>query len=110
MDYIQNCIMLKNIPGRPYNSYAHDVTNVVTDMDHFPYTRFYRGIYNDTNPHIWEREAGFRQLENVKYIPNVKYIVSYPNIPTQIPCSTIIPPKINDCEKCNIYGCVNKSP
>jgi hypothetical protein len=109
MNYIQECIRLKNISGRPYQSYANDVTHVITDIDHFPYTRFYRGVYNDTNPHIWEREAGYHVLQSQGYQKHLSYEVPEFSLPMQIPCSTIIPPK--SCGSlCNQKGCVNKSP
>lgn len=109
MDYIQECIRLKNIPGRPYNSYADDVMKIATDVDHFPYTRFYRGKYNDTNPHIWEREAGYHVLQPQDYQRHLTYQIPEFSLPMQIPCSTVIPP--NSCGSlCNQNGCVNKSP
>ena len=37
-----------------------DCLSSITDYDHFPYTRNYRGVYNSTTPVIIEREAGFR--------------------------------------------------
>ncbi len=40
--------------------------SVKTDMDVFPYTRFYRGGQGD-QPFIMEREAGWRQLQNKCY-------------------------------------------
>lgn len=109
MNYIQECIRLKNISGRPYQSYANDVKNVITDVDHFPYTRFYRGVYNDTNPHIWEREAGYHVLQPQGYTKHLSYDIPEFSLPMQIPCSTVIPPK--SCGTlCNSKGCVNRSP
>jgi hypothetical protein len=109
MNYIQECIRLKNISGRPYQSYANDVKNVITDVDHFPYTRFYRGVYNDTNPHIWEREAGYHVLQPQGYTKHLSYDIPKFSLPMQIPCSTVIPPR--SCGTlCNQNGCVNRSP
>lgn len=109
MNYIQECIRLKNISGRPYQSYANDVKNVITDVDHFPYTRFYRGVYNDTNPHIWEREAGYHVLQPQGYTKHLSYDIPEFSLPMQIPCSTVIPPR--SCGTlCNSKECVNRSP
>ena len=32
----------------------------LTDMDHFPYRRFFRGIYYEPEPIIHSRDAGYR--------------------------------------------------
>jgi hypothetical protein len=51
----------------PY--YANGLTAVgsITDFDHFPYTRFWRGIPNSSNPVVMEREAGWRPREDQCY-------------------------------------------
>lgn len=36
------------------------VTHIITDMDHHPYTRWYRGVSYYPEPIIMEREAGWR--------------------------------------------------
>lgn len=45
---------------QPYFSTKQTNTNVLTDYDTFPYTRYYRGIAESTVPIIAEREAGWR--------------------------------------------------
>lgn len=65
---------------------------VITDMDHFPYTRFYRGSYTSENPIIMEREAGWRPhekscyttLECTKTLPNPSHCF-------ETACSTVFP-------------------
>lgn len=89
--WIAKQIYLKNMYASPYESRASDIQHVVTDIDHFPYTRFYRGIYNDAKPHLWEREAGFHPLQNNLYKDQLLYFTSPHQSPTQIPCSTILP-------------------
>jgi len=109
--YIASQIHLKNQSGIPYIVYANDIKQIKTDVDHFPYTRFYRGQFNDSNPHIWEREAGYHPLENDRYIHTNKYIVYPHQSPTQIPCSTILPRKLPCTSKlCNTDTPVNISP
>jgi hypothetical protein len=44
----------------PYYGTINAAEAVITDMDHFPYTRFYRGVYNSSDPVVMEREAGWR--------------------------------------------------
>lgn len=41
--------------------------SVFTDMDHFPYTRFFRGNYASTSPVVFEREAGVVVHDNFGY-------------------------------------------
>lgn len=38
------------------------ITNIQTDVDHFPYSRHFRGRYDDPNPKVWAREAGYRPI------------------------------------------------
>ncbi len=95
------------------------VKSVVTDMDHFPYTRFYRGNpYSDT-PVIMDKEAGFRRKLDC-YTP--VYVVDegpFPNVCFEGPCSTTYPcnpqylKKYSDAEKINLMlnkACVSKMP
>jgi hypothetical protein len=66
--------------------------SVITDMDHFPYTRFFRGVYNSTNPVVLEREAGWRPRRNACY--SVNYCNDkgpYPNHCFETACSTVYP-------------------
>lgn len=93
--WIANQIYLKNMYAYPYQSLANDIKHVVTDIDHFPYTRFYRGVYNDSHPHIWQREAGYHRLYNDNYKEHLLYIVKPHQSPTQIPCSTILPRRLH---------------
>ncbi len=110
-EWIAKQIYLKNMYAYPYESLGSDVKHVVTDVDHFPYTRFYRGVYNDTRPHVWEREAGYHTLENARYKDNLLYMTTPHESPTQIPCSTILPRKL--CPKqrlSNTNECINSPP
>lgn len=86
--FIQDMIKKKN-SYQPYMSSANDIKLILTDIDHFPYRRFYRGIYNDDKPHIWEREAGYFPIQPNKQ--TAIFPVNYPNHVFQVPCSTILP-------------------
>lgn len=44
----------------PYFVRGKDIKMMITDMDSFPYRRFFRGIYNDPEPMIHSRYAGYR--------------------------------------------------
>jgi hypothetical protein len=76
----------------PFYATESNIANVITDMDHFPYTRFYRGRYDSTNPIVFEREAGWRPNNNTCYTPN--YTIPeqpYPNHCFSGSCSVVFP-------------------
>lgn len=52
---------------KPFFATATDTSAVLTDLDHFPYTRFFRGEYESDRPIVFEREAGWRTTENKCY-------------------------------------------
>ena len=89
-EYVQKNIQLKN-SFTPYHQFGNQIKNVVTDVDHFPYTRFYRGVYNMNTPVIWEREAGYKRLNNNGYDFTPIYSIQKPTYSFQVPCSTILP-------------------
>jgi hypothetical protein len=79
---------------KPFLATLEDTTSVMTDMDHFPYTRFFRGRADSTCPIVFEREAGWRPLENACYEFN------------RPPCKTK-PPKYCWESACSVvYPCV----
>jgi hypothetical protein len=68
--------------------------NAITDMDHVPYNRFFRGIPQSNFPVVMEREAGWRKREDGCYKvikPNEPHTV--PDLCFQAPCSTTYPCK-----------------
>jgi hypothetical protein len=67
-------------------------THVITDIDHWPYNRYFRGVYYFPEPVIMEREAGFRELNNSCYDFNpVPQKDQQPNHCFQTACSTVYP-------------------
>jgi len=91
IDFIQNQIAAKN-SSAPYYADASIVQQSITDMDVFPYTRFFRGKYNDHCPNVFEREAGFRNHYQAVYTPDIKLPPPPPpNVCFQPACSTIFP-------------------
>lgn len=87
---------------------------VQTDMDVFPYDRFFRGIADCTHPRVFDREAGHRRWNNTGYMYQYSPEVTTPRKFEgcfQIPCSTILP-CINSevAYKTPIEYCVNISP
>jgi hypothetical protein len=65
IEFIRSQIQ-KKLNG-PYFSTNSATTNVVTDMDHHPYSRWFRGVYYFPNPIIMEREAGWRPRRDSCY-------------------------------------------
>ena len=90
----------------PYYGTVNQVEHSVTDMDIFPYTRYFRGVYYDSEPHIFDREAGWRRVQPVekKICKGIKPVNCW-----QIPCSTVLPckPKKGDVLELNESCIVN---
>ena len=53
----------------PQNYHKLVLTQNITDVDHFPYTRYYRGQHQSDFPYIHSRCAGYRVLTNDLYKP-----------------------------------------
>jgi hypothetical protein len=76
----------------PYYGTINAAASIITDMDHHPYTRFYRGIPSSTDPVVFEREAGWRPQRNYCYgVSNCEEKGSYPNHCFESGCSTVYP-------------------
>jgi hypothetical protein len=76
----------------PHYGTINGANSVVTDLDHHPYTRFYRGVPSSADPIVFEREAGWRPQRDDCYNVNGNcYTDSYPNHCFEGPCSTTYP-------------------
>lgn len=88
-------IVQKIIGFKQQNSvpYLASSTQTATDMDVFPYPRFYRGDYRSPVASVFEREAGWRPREQKCYNEQsmVKYDNFYPNHCFQAAPSTTYP-------------------
>lgn len=51
----------------PFLANSDNVLASVTDYDHHPYSRWFRGVYYFPDPIVAEREAGYRKTENHCY-------------------------------------------
>jgi len=92
ISFVRNGINAKLDYSTPYYARSDTVKNMVTDMDHFPYTRFFRGVYNSDKPQVFDREAGWRILQPQCYTPMLGYKEpEYPNFCFEAPCSTVYP-------------------
>lgn len=77
---------------QPFFGTSTEAKAVVTDMDHFPYTRFFRGVYYSSDPVVFEREAGWRPTRESCYGPAACSRESpYPNHCFESACSTVYP-------------------
>jgi hypothetical protein len=97
ISFIQSEIS-KKIGSRPYLSNGKNVTNVVTDMDHQPYTRWFRGVYYYPEPIAMEREAGWRVPRNICYSVVAPQVIDEgPSHCYESACGTIYPcvPSLN---------------
>ena len=89
---IQNMIK-KKIGVKPFYTTTENVESIITDIDHTPYTRFYRGNYLSENPIVFEREAGYRVLHNNCYstfLPAPNYNKTN-TVCFESACSTVYP-------------------
>jgi hypothetical protein len=59
MNYLKKQIE-KKLSTSPYYATEQDCKNIITDFDHFPYTRWYRGNSALYVPVVAERQAGWR--------------------------------------------------
>jgi hypothetical protein len=57
IELIKNQIRLKQ-QDTPHYGTMNINTSVITQIDHHPFTRFYRGVPYSTEPIIFERHAG----------------------------------------------------
>ena len=51
----------------PYYATSQVAMSVITDQDHFPYSRYFRGVPTFSRPVVFEREAGWRNIDNQCY-------------------------------------------
>lgn len=81
----------------PFYGTTHQAGSVVTDVDHFPYSRYYRGVYYSDKPVVFEREAGWRPIREgcykISVPPDEQESKSsfYPNHCWASACSTVYP-------------------
>ena len=91
ISFIRKQIKKKN-QSTPYYAFQSTITNVTEDLDHFPYTRFYRGQAKSDKPIVFEREAGYRQQHEKCYKPLIKaHPMSKPSHCFEGPCSVVYP-------------------
>jgi len=107
INYVRHQISRKLNYNIPYYASRDITSNIITDMDHFPYKRYFRGVYHEQSPVIMEREAGFRPRNDSCYtqisIPNP----SNPDYCWEYPCSTVKPCKVKENKNKDKLQCSN---
>lgn len=88
---IENAKYMKNNINKVYYATQGDTRQVITDFDHFPYQRFYRGVHASPTPVILEREAGYRKLEPSCYREKIIVKSEYPKHCFEGPASVVYP-------------------
>lgn len=85
--------ILKKTRPEPYFPSPTRVFEVRTDVNQFPYGRFFRGRRDSTDPTVWEREAGYSPLVTTRDTTNDVSTATTSNGETcfQYACSTITP-------------------
>jgi hypothetical protein len=79
--------------SKPFYATLKDGSSVLTDYDHFPYTRYYRGVPESYKPIVAEREAGWRPIHNNCYKvedPTTKQLNNHKNC-FETACSVVYP-------------------
>ena len=93
VDQVRDMIAQKK-SDQPYFATVGTAGSVITDFDHFPYNRYFRGVYSSPTPIVAEREAGFRPRHDSCYsvkIPDNHETSPYPNHCFESACSTVYP-------------------
>lgn len=79
----------------PYRATIETASDVLTDYDTFPYTRWWRGVPDSYKPMVAEREAGWRPRHDHCYMlqepPDLSGPTPYPNHCFQSACNTTYP-------------------
>lgn len=105
IEQIMKEIQKKTDYSKPF--YA-EPTRIETDMDSFPYPRYFRGDPNQTNPVVFEREAGWRAVPPIIKSPVQSGLI--PHLCFEAPCSTIYPCYSIDAIGGMRNNCVNLPP
>jgi hypothetical protein len=119
--FVRSQIAQKINYNMPYYARTNEVNQCITDMDSFPYKRFYRGQADKSYPIVFDRAAGWRprfDQEN-SATPYLVAPSQKPDYCFEAPCSTVYPcypqfsKKYGDAAAMAVQlnrSCVDKSP
>jgi hypothetical protein len=112
MNFIQKQIEESINSDGGYFPNPQEIYRVQTDINVFPYNRFFRGEPESSEPIIWEREAGFQEILPQTFEKSKLFLEKEPERNTcfQIPCSTILPCNKLTSYKNNTTSCLYTSP
>lgn len=113
MDTIQHQIQQSIESESGYFPNPMEIYKVQTDINVFPYNRFFRGEPNSFEPIVWDREAGFQEILPQTFEKSELFFEKEPEKTTcfQNPCSTVLPcnTSTKNFQKTEI-SCVYTSP
>ena len=89
----------------PYYATMPSAGSVLTDMDQFPYKRFFRGVYYEDTPTVFEREAGWRPRKDECYVELVVPDIKRAHYCWEYPCTTCKPCVGKPPNKDSKHGC-----
>lgn len=92
---LENQIRLKN-SHLPYHGTIDDLKISRTGMEHFPYTGFYRGVYNRQCNNVYNRKVGWNPRCQKKMLKKDLKLLK-PNVCFQYPCDVILPCHYEEC-------------
>ena len=106
---IQQWIQQKTNPpsrstDRVFITPASYLTHIATDLNEFPYPRYFRGRALSDVPYIFDREAGFQNILQVRDPSTVSPIANLATTDLycfQPPCGTIFPCQANPNNRMN---------
>lgn len=116
-EFIRSEINRKMRSEGPYFAPTAMFYGITTDIDEFPYRRYFRGRSDSSAPIVWDREPGYQAIVRTPGTVRMSDRQHGPppltDLCFQIPCSTILP-----CHKkryasstlANDGGCVYISP
>lgn len=119
--FVRNQIANKVNYNMPYYARTNDVNKCITDMDVFPYQRFYRGNAEKNYPIVYDRAAGWRPRFDKENSPTPYLVPKADPVDYcfEAPCSTVYPcypqfaKKYGDAAAMQVMlnrSCVDKCP
>lgn len=121
MKFVRDQIAQKINYNMPYYARTNEVNQCLTDMDEFPYQRYFRGQADKSYPIVHDRAAGWRPRFDKMYSPTPYLVPKAPPVDYcfEAPCSTVYPcypefsKKYVDAAALQVFlnrTCVDKSP
>lgn len=89
---VQNMIQQTVFSTYPSPIPSQILYSVHTDINQWPYPRFFRGQASSYSPIIFEREAGYSPIDVVpSVLPIYAPVQTTPQTCFQVPCTTVFP-------------------